>query len=50
MIPSPLRKDEEEDPEIKESYQNAFYVGEKPFFELTIEGEDDGDSDNEDME
>ena len=50
MIPFPLRKEEEDIPAIRSSYQNAFYVGEKPFFKLTIEGKDDEDSDQEDKD
>ena len=50
MIPFPLRREEEAIPAIKSSYQNAFYVGEKPFFELMIEGKDDEDSDQEDKD
>ncbi|KAF8340204.1 hypothetical protein F5887DRAFT_888747 [Amanita rubescens] len=52
MIPFPLKKEEEDVPAIKDSYKNTFYVGEKPFFELTIEGNDDNgsDSDEEDRD
>ncbi|KAF8337291.1 hypothetical protein F5887DRAFT_890610 [Amanita rubescens] len=46
MIPFPLRREEA----VEESYQNFFYVGEKPFFELTIEGNDGNDSDDEDTD
>ena len=46
MIPFPLRGEEA----VQESYQNFFYVGEKPFFELTIEGYDGNDSDDEDTD
>ena len=38
MIPFPLRKEEEDIPAIRSSYQNAFYVGEKPFLSSRLKG------------
>lgn len=52
MIPFPLKEEEETQPEIKERFENHFYVAEKPFFDLSIEGnaelseESDDDIDN----
>ncbi|KAM6490213.1 hypothetical protein JOM56_014190, partial [Amanita muscaria] len=48
MIPFPLKTEEEKEPEVRARYHDCFYVGEKPFFELTIEGmHDNGDSDDD---
>ena len=38
MIPFPLKTEEEEEPELRARFHNSFYITEKPFFELTIEG------------
>jgi hypothetical protein len=38
MVPFPLKTEEEKKPEIRAKYHDCFYVAEKPFFELTIEG------------
>jgi hypothetical protein len=37
MIPFPL-KTEEKKPELRVKFHDCFYVAEKPFFKLTIEG------------
>jgi hypothetical protein len=53
MIPFPLKKEEESQPAIKEKFKNHVYVGEKLFFDLSLEGNaelsdesDDNDPDN----
>lgn len=38
MIPFPLKTEEEKEPELRARFHDSFYVAEKPFFELTIEG------------
>jgi hypothetical protein len=38
MIPFPLKTEEEKMPELRAKFHDCFYVAEKPFFELTIEG------------
>ena len=50
MIPFPLRREEEDIPAIRSGYANSFYIREKPFFELTIKGKDDEDTDEEDRD
>ena len=38
MIPFPLKTEEEDEPELRARFHNSFYIAEKPFFKLTIEG------------
>ncbi|KAM6492197.1 hypothetical protein JOM56_011921, partial [Amanita muscaria] len=49
MIPFPLTQEELEQPEIKQKYENAFFMGEKPWLETSQGHSDELEEDGEDF-